>query len=123
MLGSRFGLGFESSQAEDAFALPQCGGDPFFTQLDVESTRSAARFTFSYDRANDNTTSTGTSRLETPELFFEHAEDDSTVRAQPSRHVDYLSHSWKEEEIWESWKFIVARRGAYSNATCLENAS
>ncbi|KAL2258300.1 hypothetical protein VTK26DRAFT_8436 [Humicola hyalothermophila] len=53
----------------------------------------------------------------------ERAEDDIAIRAQPSRHVDYLSHNWREEDIWSSWKHIVARRGDYSNAARLENAS
>ena len=124
MLGSGFRLGLESPQAEEAFALLQYGGDPFFTQLDdVESTQSLAKLTSSYNRSGENTMSTETSRRETPELLFEHAEDDSAVRARPSRHVDYLSHDWKEEDIWESWKFIVARKGDYMNATRLENAS
>src|SRR5205809_158987 len=26
--------------------------------------------------------------------------DDTAVRIEPSRHVDYLSHNWKEEDIW-----------------------
>jgi len=123
-LGSRFALDLDSSQPGESFALPQYGGDPFFSQLDgADSSPSPAGLTSSYNPSDENTTSTGTSRPETPDLFFEHAEDDSAVRAQPSRHVDYLSHDWKEEDIWESWKFIVARRGDYSNAARLENAS
>ena len=123
-LASRFGLDLDSSQAEEPFSLPQYGGDPFFTQLDdVDPTPSPTGLTSSYNPSGDNTVSTGTSRPETPDLLFEHAEDDSAVRAQPSRHVDYLSHDWKEEDIWESWKFIVARKGDYMNATRLENAS
>ena len=58
----------------------------------------------------------------TPDLK-ERAEDDIAVRPQPSRHVDYLSHNWREEELWMSWKFIVSRRGDYANAARLENAS
>jgi hypothetical protein len=37
--------------------------------------------------------------------------------------VDYLSHEWKEEDIWLSWSYVVHRRGGLSNATRLENAS
>ncbi|KAI9824216.1 MAG: hypothetical protein M1832_002023 [Thelocarpon impressellum] len=51
------------------------------------------------------------------------AEDDTAVRSQPSRHVDYLSHDWKEEDIWSSWRHIVSRRRLYTNAARLENAS
>lgn len=51
------------------------------------------------------------------------AGDDTAVLSQPSRHVDYLSHNWKEEDIWSSWRFIVSRRNAYSNSPRLENAA
>jgi hypothetical protein len=53
----------------------------------------------------------------------EHAVDDTSVRTRPFRHVDYLSHSWKEEDIWSSWKHIVSQRKAYDNSARLENAS
>ncbi|KAI5789134.1 hypothetical protein EDC01DRAFT_616914 [Geopyxis carbonaria] len=49
--------------------------------------------------------------------------DDSVVREEPSRHVDYLSHDWKEEDIWASWRYMVTKRKVYSNSARLENAS
>ncbi|MCJ1315491.1 hypothetical protein MMC15_000811 [Xylographa vitiligo] len=51
------------------------------------------------------------------------AGDDSAIKVEPSRHVDYLSHTWREEDIWSSWRHIVAKRGVYSNSSRLENAS
>lgn len=52
------------------------------------------------------------------------ASDDSSIEHDPSRHVDYLSHEWKEEQdIWASWRYITAHRDAYSNGVRLENAS
>ncbi|KAL9581871.1 MAG: hypothetical protein Q9212_003632 [Teloschistes hypoglaucus] len=30
--------------------------------------------------------------------------DDMDIKREPTRHVDYLSHNWKEEDIWSSWK-------------------
>ncbi|KAL8726896.1 MAG: hypothetical protein Q9181_005887 [Wetmoreana brouardii] len=51
------------------------------------------------------------------------AGDDMDVRREPTRHVDYLSHNWKEEDIWASWKHVIATRKLYSNSTRLENAS
>ena len=51
------------------------------------------------------------------------AGDDSAVQQEPTRHVDYLSHNWREEDIWSSWRLIVARRKTYSNSPRLENAS
>ena len=69
-----------------------------------------------------NSTSTNVSRQESLDPV-EHAVDDTSVRTQPFRHVDYLSHSWKEEDIWASWKHIVSQRRAYDNSARLENAS
>ncbi|KAK4128212.1 hypothetical protein N657DRAFT_562487 [Parathielavia appendiculata] len=71
---------------------------------------------------NEHDGSAATSRPGSPE-FQERAEDDIALRAQPSRHVDYLSHNWREEDIWSSWKLVVSRRGDYNNAARLENAS
>lgn len=51
------------------------------------------------------------------------AGDDTAIENEPTRHVDYLSHNWKEEDIWASWRHIVAKRKAYSNSPRLENAS
>ncbi|RKF59053.1 Uncharacterized protein OnM2_063031 [Erysiphe neolycopersici] len=67
-------------------------------------------------------TSTNASRPQSPDIV-EHAEDDTAIQVQPSRHVDYLSHNWCEEDIWSSWKHVVSRRKSYSNAPRLENAS
>ncbi|KAI5817117.1 hypothetical protein BZA77DRAFT_42679 [Pyronema omphalodes] len=51
------------------------------------------------------------------------AADDTFVRHEPSRHVDYLSHEWKEEDIWASWRYMVGKRNVHTNAARLENAS
>ena len=51
------------------------------------------------------------------------AGDDSSVERQPSRHVDYLSHEWREEDIWSSWRHIVCKRKTLDNWQRLENAS
>lgn len=51
------------------------------------------------------------------------AGDDTAIENEPTRHVDYLSHNWKEEDIWASWRHIVAKRKTYSNSPRLENAS
>lgn len=69
-----------------------------------------------------NSTST-ISRPGSPEVPQAHAEDDTALQAKPSRHVDYLSHNWKEEDIWASWKLIVSKGCEYSNHERLENAS
>ena len=68
------------------------------------------------------TTSTNASRPGTPDPNIA-AEDDTAVRHEPSRQVDYLSHDWKEEDIWSSWRHIVSKRKVYGNSARLENAS
>jgi hypothetical protein len=55
--------------------------------------------------------------------LMERAADDSAVQPLPSRHVDYLSHNWKEEDIWSSWRFIVSAQKGYDDRVRLENAS
>jgi hypothetical protein len=51
------------------------------------------------------------------------AADDTSLEDEPSRHVDYLSHDWKEDDIWFSWRCVVSRGNNYSNGVRLENAS
>ncbi|KAF7713404.1 Uncharacterized protein PECH_008996 [Penicillium ucsense] len=51
------------------------------------------------------------------------AADDTSVEEEPSRHVDYLSHEWREEDILASWRYVTARKESYSNGVRLENAS
>ncbi len=121
-------LQLDPDHTEDQFALPQYGGDATFYSHpiaeDLEPPLSPRELDGSYTVSPcDNNTSTGTSRPDTPDLCFEHADDDTAVRSHPSRHVDYLSHDWKEEDIWESWKYIVSRKREYNNAARLENAS
>lgn len=53
----------------------------------------------------------------------EPANDDTSVVHEPTRHVDYLAHEWKEEDIWSSWRYIVARRHTINNSVRLENAA
>lgn len=51
------------------------------------------------------------------------AADDTSLEDEPSRHVDYLSHEWREEDIWSSWRYVTTHTDAYSNGPRLENAS
>ena len=50
------------------------------------------------------------------------AGDDTAIEIEPTRHVDYLSHNWKEEDIWASWRHIVVKRKMYGNSARLDNA-
>lgn len=102
--------------------LPQYDDVGFSSQSeDLEDAPSPHRGD-SYVPSPNDETSGATSRPDSPTLL-ERAEDDIHLKPQPSRHVDYLSHNWKEEDIWESWKLIVSKRGEYSNGARLENAS
>ncbi|TID04558.1 Uncharacterized protein CH35J_002485 [Colletotrichum higginsianum] len=112
--------------ANDHFVFPHYEDSDYFNHPEDLEAPTSPKTGDSYTVSPvDNETEGDTSRPNTPEfvLDVEHAEDDTAVRAQPSRHVDYLSHNWKEEDIWSSWKFIVSRRSEYSNAARLENAS
>ncbi|KAG9233783.1 putative resistance to glucose repression protein 1 [Amylocarpus encephaloides] len=53
----------------------------------------------------------------------ERAEDDTAAFPTPSRHVDYLSHDWTEEDIWMTWKYLKSTRSTYKNNERLLNAS
>ena len=49
--------------------------------------------------------------------------DDSSVITLPTGQVDYLSHEWREEDVWSSWKNMTRQKNAIANGTRLENAS
>lgn len=58
--------------------------------------------------------------LQSPELI---PYDDTNVAAEPSRHVDYLSHQWDVSDISKSWRYVVSNKHDVANAARLENAS
>jgi hypothetical protein len=113
----------EPSATPDEVFLQQGNDGGYFGRLGNQEPPSSPRIGdsdgFSIEGYNE---SAATSRPGSPDCL-ERAEDDIAVRAQPSRHVDYLSHDWREEDIWSSWKLIVSRRGDYNNSARLENAS
>lgn len=113
----------ECVHSEGQIILPQYDDAGFSSQSEDSEDLPSPHTGDSYvPSPNENDTSAATSRPGSPPLL-DRAEDDINVRPQPSRHVDYLSHNWREEDIWESWKLIVSKRGDYSNAARLENAS
>lgn len=69
-------------------------------------------------------TSLGSSQPAQPE-HVERAEDDTALLATPSKHVDFLSHEWTEDELFATWKYLKAKssRKVYNNSTRLINAS
>ena len=109
----------EGQDDEDQIVFPSCYDGQIEDPQPLASPRTGNSYAVSL---TSNSTSTTVSRQEPPDLA-EHAVDDISVRKQPFRHVDYLSHSWKEEDIWSSWKYIVSQRKAYNNSARLENAS
>ena len=108
---------------EDQIVFPSYDDVGYYGQVEDLEPPASPRTGDSYTVSpTSNSTSTNVSRPESPDPVG-HAEDDTAVRTQPSRHVDYLSHNWKEEDIWSSWKLIVSKRKAYTNSARLENAS
>ncbi|PNS17108.1 hypothetical protein CAC42_3843 [Sphaceloma murrayae] len=69
-----------------------------------------------------SSTKSDSTRSESP-LLTPTVADDTAVKSNPSRHVDYLSHDWREEDIWSSWRHIVSQRKVYGQRSRLENAS
>ncbi|EPY49640.1 protein phosphatase regulatory subunit Reg1 [Schizosaccharomyces cryophilus OY26] len=49
--------------------------------------------------------------------------DDSEIKKNALTQVDYLSHDWKETDIWASWREITKSKNNYENGLRLENAS
>ncbi|KAF2675331.1 hypothetical protein BT63DRAFT_409429 [Microthyrium microscopicum] len=49
--------------------------------------------------------------------------DDMAIKDLPTSHVDYLSYSWKIEEVSASWRHVVSDRYTYGQSRRLENAS
>ncbi|ROT39742.1 hypothetical protein SODALDRAFT_358159 [Sodiomyces alkalinus F11] len=111
---------------EDNFVLPHYPMSGFYdTAEDLESPLSPPTGDSQIPSPAGQDTSGNTSRPGSPEFVLEvdRAEDDTAVKAQPTRHVDYLSYNWAEEDIWSSWRYVVSRRSEYSNSARLENAS
>lgn len=70
--------------------------------------------------SSEDLTNESQANISTPS---EPANDDNAIVHEPTRHVDYLAHEWKEEDIWSSWRYIVARRKTINNSVRLENAA
>ena len=109
---------------EDDIVFPSYDDGSYFTQheeLDVVVSPQVGN-PYTVSASSSPSTTTNASRPDSPEPTMT-AGDDTQIRNEPSRHVDYLSHEWKEEDIWSSWRLIVSKRGVYSNSSRLENAA
>ncbi|KAL7936885.1 hypothetical protein V8C35DRAFT_210221 [Trichoderma chlorosporum] len=113
---------------EDHFGLPPFTADKLYLHPQIQpddnlepppSPRTGDSYTVS---PAEHDSSVSTSRPDSPELS-DHAEDDTAIASKPSRQVDYLSHDWREEDIWSSWRYIISKRGEFPNSARLENAS
>jgi hypothetical protein len=94
--------GWEDQDDEDQILFPPYDAVRYHGQ--VENLEPLTRLWTSDSNAvspTSTSTSTNLSRPESP-IPAGYAEDDTAVRIQPSNHVDYLSHNWKEEDIWSS---------------------
>ncbi|OJA20451.1 hypothetical protein AZE42_06079 [Rhizopogon vesiculosus] len=49
--------------------------------------------------------------------------DDTAVSDLPRGQVDYLSHEWREEDVWRSWRNMTRLKNEIANGIRLENAS
>ncbi|PCH36292.1 hypothetical protein WOLCODRAFT_126993 [Wolfiporia cocos MD-104 SS10] len=49
--------------------------------------------------------------------------DDTSFSTLPDGQVDYLSHEWREEDVWRSWRNMTRQKNAIANGMRLENAS
>lgn len=49
--------------------------------------------------------------------------DDISIKVDPDRHVDYLSHDWSENDIWVSWRHVTKQKAFLQSGVRLENAS
>ncbi|KAI6130150.1 hypothetical protein EV401DRAFT_614117 [Pisolithus croceorrhizus] len=49
--------------------------------------------------------------------------DDSALSDLPCGQVDYLSHEWREEDVWRSWRNMTRLKNEIANGIRLENAS
>lgn len=109
----------------DSLLLSEYGDNPYFMLDDLEEdygTSLSEELNGPYTVSPVEDSSASTSRPGSP-IAPEHAEDDTAVTHRPTQHVDYLSHNWREEDIWSSWRYIISKRSDFANAPRLENAS
>ncbi|KAI1756507.1 hypothetical protein F4782DRAFT_268596 [Xylaria castorea] len=114
-----------SVESRDPLLLSEYGDNPYFMLDDLSDIEPSLTSRFdddTYVASPTDDTSACTSRPGSP-VAPEHAEDDTAVKHRPTHHVDYLSHNWREEDIWSSWRYIISKRGEFANAPRLENAS
>lgn len=51
------------------------------------------------------------------------SDDSDITNTHSTGQVDYLSHEWREEDVWHSWRRMTRQKNEIANGTRLENAS
>jgi len=113
------------NQDHDSLLLSEYADNPYFMfddSEDFETDLNPHQSESSYAISPPDDTPPSITRPASP-VAGEHAEDDTAVKQHPTQHVDYLSHNWREEDIWSSWRYITTKRREFANAPRLENAS
>ena len=113
------------NEEEDQIVFPTYDDAGYFDQAEELEVPPSPSTGDSYPVSSTSNTASTTSNVSRPGSpgSRPRPEDDIAARSQPTRHVDYLSHDWKEEDIWSSWRHIVSKRKVYGNSARLENAS
>ena len=114
--GSSISLNFKGHIREDE------DDDMIFPSYDTSNQQSSSKYIPQPEQIEREDPVPTLTPREYPELPSK-VNDDQSLEPEPTRHVDYLSHEWREEDIWASWKYIVHRRKDITNCTRLENAS
>ena len=107
-----------SIDADDSLSYPSYNPTSYFDPEDLEpppSPRTINSYSVPSPTASDSTPNN------TPDGPIT-AGDDTTIQQEPSRHVDYLSHEWKEEDVWSSWRHIVSKRRIYGELSGAEDS-
>ena len=119
---SSLSLDDSTTQGDESICFPSYDDGGFFDEIGNQDPPSSPEVPgqIPIKESSSSTAAPSRSHLFEPD---QSAGDDMAIKNEPTRHVDYLSHAWREEDIWSSWRHIVARRKVYSNSTRLENAS
>jgi hypothetical protein len=51
------------------------------------------------------------------------SDDSDITNTHSTGQVDYLSHEWREEDVWHSWRRMTRQKNEIANGIRLENAS
>jgi hypothetical protein len=104
-------MAFPSFDTEDYFNQGKELDPPVSEVSDTQSTTSPVTSSFQDEPQFD------------PSSIPKCAGDDNSIEDEPTTQVDYLSHDWKEEEVWASWKYVTSKKDRFNDAVRLENAS